>query len=44
MGKKKPGEGLFPPPPPPCQHKNKRRNEHQIVCNDCGATLGDAPH
>lgn len=40
---KKP-EGLFPKPKPVCQHRNKRQNEHVIICNDCGATLGNAPH
>lgn len=42
MAKKK--DGLFPEPKKTCQHKNKRRNEHMIVCNDCGATVGQAPH
>lgn len=43
MGKNK-DEGLFPEPDKPCQHTNTRQNEHQIVCNDCGAVVGDAPH
>lgn len=42
MGKNK--DGLFPEPKKPCQHKNTRQNEHVIVCTDCGAAVGNAPH
>lgn len=44
MGAKRNDDGLFPEPPKPCKHENKRQTEHQIICNDCGAVLGDAPH
>lgn len=40
----KKNEGLFPEPPKPCPHTSKRQNEHQIICNDCGDVVGEAPH
>lgn len=36
--------GLFPEPPRPCPHTSTHQNEHEIVCNDCGATVDQAPH
>jgi hypothetical protein len=34
-------DGLFPEP---CKHTNTYQNEHQIICSDCGAVVGNAPH
>lgn len=46
MGKRKgkDNDGLFEEPKRPCQHKNTRQNEHQIICNDCGTVVAEAPH
>lgn len=34
-------DGLFDEP---CRHRSVYRNEHEIICNDCGATVSRAPH
>lgn len=44
MGKSKNDDGgLFPKPKCP-PHENTYQNEHQIICSDCGAVVGNAPH
>lgn len=44
-GKGKDG-GLFPKPvcPPHGTKKGFRQNEHEKICNDCGQSVGPAPH
>lgn len=43
MGKNNKDDGLFDEPKCP-PHKNTHQNEHEIVCSDCGQSLGPAPH